>query len=79
MRRHVVGEATSIDFGYAARAPYTLSVGGKEPRADMVITEQPFSDRGELVENIDQGRDVPVPTVQQRQFSAPYSEWDATR
>ncbi|KXT14670.1 hypothetical protein AC579_6400 [Pseudocercospora musae] len=39
----------------------------------------PFTERGEPAENLAQGHQQPVPTVEQRKFSAPHMEWDATR
>ncbi|KAM3415239.1 hypothetical protein BST61_g8770 [Cercospora zeina] len=38
-----------------------------------------MTEPGEPSENIDQGRVLPAPTVEQRMFSAPHMEWDATR
>ncbi|KXT07358.1 hypothetical protein AC578_519 [Pseudocercospora eumusae] len=38
-----------------------------------------FTERGEPAENLAQGHQQPVPTVEQRKFSAPHMEWDATR
>ncbi|KAH7136072.1 nucleotide-diphospho-sugar transferase [Dendryphion nanum] len=42
-------------------------------------TEQPLSDPGELAEIIDQGVVEPTPTAEQRKFSAPQMDWDATK
>lgn len=41
--------------------------------------EPSMTDPSELAEDIDQGLVEPTPTVQQRQFSAPVMEWDATK
>ena len=80
MQRHVDGESTSSDFGYAALgASYPTSAEQPEPEAPLTTTEQPFTDPGERLEHISQGTEVPVPTVEQRRFSAPQAEWDATR
>ncbi|KAL9062556.1 MAG: hypothetical protein Q9157_008819 [Trypethelium eluteriae] len=79
VQSHVVGEATSVDHGYPALVAQQSAVGESEPEAPITTTEQPFTDPGERVENIQQGAEQPVPTVEQRRFSAPYSEWDATR
>jgi glycogenin glucosyltransferase len=38
-----------------------------------------MSDPGERAENLDQGLVKPTPTAEQRRFSAPQMEWDATR
>jgi glycogenin glucosyltransferase len=50
-----------------------------EPEATATSTELPMSEPGEAAENIDQGLTEPTPTVDQRKFSAPIMEWDATR
>lgn len=49
------------------------------PEVPDTSTEMPLSEPGEAVENIDQGLTEPTPTSQQRKFSAPQMEWDATR
>lgn len=38
-----------------------------------------MTEPGEPAENIDHGYTEPTPTVEQRRFSAPHMEWDATR
>lgn len=50
-----------------------------EPEAPITTTEAPMTEPGEVSENIDQGVTEPTPTVEQRKFSAPEMEWDATR
>lgn len=50
-----------------------------EPEAPVITTEPPMTEPGEAAENIDQGLAEPTPTVQQRKFSAPLLEWDATK
>lgn len=44
-----------------------------------IATETLMTDPGEAAENIDQGLTEPTPTAQQRKFSAPDMEWDATK
>lgn len=41
--------------------------------------EEPLTDPMEPAESIDQGFTEPQPTVEQRRFSAPHMEWDATK
>ncbi|XPS81224.1 Glycogenin glucosyltransferase [Ascochyta lentis] len=41
--------------------------------------EPSMTDPSEAAEDIDQGRVEPTPTVQQRKFSAPEMQWDATK
>lgn len=50
-----------------------------DPEAPVTATEPPMTDPGEQAENIDLGIVEPTPTVEQRKFSAPLLEWDATR
>lgn len=50
-----------------------------EPEAHVTTTEPPLSEPGEVAENIDQGVIEPIPTTEQRKFSAPEMEWDATK
>jgi glycogenin glucosyltransferase len=50
-----------------------------EPEATATTTELPMSETGEAAENIDQGLTEPTPIADQRKFSAPTMEWDATR
>jgi len=38
-----------------------------------------MTEPGEPAENISQGHVIPLPTADQRRFSAPHMEWDATR
>lgn len=78
--QHVQGQTTSADFGPSAAQDITsvpAIVVVEEP--PPTATEVPFSEPGELAENIDQGVVEPTPTSQQRKFSAPVMEWDATR
>lgn len=41
--------------------------------------EPSMTDPSEVAEDLDQGLVQPIPTVQQRKFSAPEMEWDATK
>ncbi|KAH7082332.1 nucleotide-diphospho-sugar transferase [Paraphoma chrysanthemicola] len=50
-----------------------------DPEASVITTEAPMTEPGEEAENIDQGVVEPTPTAQQRKFSAPEMEWDATK
>jgi glycogenin glucosyltransferase len=50
-----------------------------EPEAPVTTTEPPLGEPGEVAENIDQGVIEPTPTTEQRKFSAPEMEWDATK
>ncbi|OCK84209.1 glycosyltransferase family 8 protein [Lepidopterella palustris CBS 459.81] len=79
VQQHVHGEATNTDFG-ASSIEHTTSIPQMvERKAQTTATEQPFTDPGEAVENLDHGIVEPTPMVQQQQFSAPIMSWDATR
>ncbi|KAL1600724.1 glycogenin glucosyltransferase [Paraconiothyrium brasiliense] len=60
---------------HSASTPQTVV----ESEAPTTSTEMPLTEPGEAAENIDQGLTEPTPTSQQRRFSAPEMEWDATR
>lgn len=80
VQQHVHGETTSADFGTASTQHITsVPEIVVEPEAPMTTTEAPLSEPGEEAENIDQGVTEPMPTAEQRRFSAPQVEWDATR
>jgi glycogenin glucosyltransferase len=49
------------------------------PEAPINTTEAPLTEPGDEVLNIDQGVTEPTPTVEQRKFSAPEMQWDATK
>ncbi|KAF2729183.1 nucleotide-diphospho-sugar transferase [Polyplosphaeria fusca] len=77
VQQHVKGESTSADFGTSSTQHMVPSIAVSGPEA--TTAELPLSEPGEPVENIDQGILEPTPTVEQRKFSAPHMEWDATR
>ncbi|KAF2718294.1 glycosyltransferase family 8 protein [Polychaeton citri CBS 116435] len=77
-------EASLAATGYpldtpAAPAPSQHSDSHPPPEALATTTEAPFTEPGERAEEIQHGNIEPTPTVQQRRFSAPMMEWDATR
>lgn len=79
-QRHTEGEAKRTESGtshtqFSTPAPDIVV----EPEAPITTTEPPLTEPGETAENIDQGLVEPTPTVQQRKFSAPEMQWDATR
>ncbi|KAF1834763.1 nucleotide-diphospho-sugar transferase [Decorospora gaudefroyi] len=65
------GDSTSLPSSAPAPAP--------APEAPAVTTEPPMTEPGDEAQNIDQGVLEPTPTVQQRKFSAPEMQWDATK
>ncbi|KAF2875622.1 nucleotide-diphospho-sugar transferase [Massariosphaeria phaeospora] len=79
-QQHGQGETNSTITGIVSH-PHTTRVPGivAEPEAPVTSTEMPLSELGEKAENIDQGILEPTPTVEQRRFSAPQIDWDATK
>lgn len=49
------------------------------PQVPTIIVEEPFTEPIPESKAIDQGVVEPVPTTEQRRFSAPQMEWDATQ
>lgn len=79
VQQYVHGQATSADFGTSSLQHIAAVPDIVEPEAPIITTEAPLSEPGEAVENIDQGVVEPTPTIEQRKFSAPQMQWDATR
>lgn len=78
IQQHMHGEGTRADGGTSAVEHLTVPEI-REPEAHATSTETPMTEPGERAENIDQGKEAPVSTQEQRRFSAPRAEWDATR
>ena len=76
---HVHGETSTTHGDTPAQHNTTTPEIVVAPEGSATSTEMPLSDPGEAVENIDQGLTEPTPTLEQRKFSAPHMEWDATR
>ncbi|PVH96754.1 glycosyltransferase family 8 protein [Periconia macrospinosa] len=88
VQQHAQGETKSADASTASPQPSIPSEPqppvSQPPVPEVVVepeisAEQPFSEPGEAAENIDQGVIEPTPTAEQRRFSAPQMEWDATK
>jgi glycogenin len=88
VQKHVTGEATDMYYGFSEAeriapppvtevAPQIVPSISVEPPPTAV--EVPFTEPGEEAENLEQGVTEPVPTIEQRKFSAPQMEWDATQ
>lgn len=56
------------------RTDFVHSSGGP-----VATAEPSFTDRADSAEEIVLGNVNPTPTAEQRRFSAPHNEWDATR
>jgi glycogenin len=76
-QQHAEAEGTRTDVGTFGPGE-TLSKSG-EPEASATATELPLSEPSQPAEELQQGLVQPTPTVEQRKFSAPQMEWDATR
>ncbi|CAI6333696.1 unnamed protein product [Periconia digitata] len=83
VQQHVQGEksadASTATPQHISDPPPPVPEIVMQPEAPVTSTEQPLSEPGEVSENIDQGVIEPTPTAEQRRFSAPQMEWDATK
>ncbi|KAF4549352.1 Glycogenin-like protein [Elsinoe fawcettii] len=86
VKSFVMGEATSADYGYSSVPQAQPSVQQTQQaapppqiEAPVITVEAPPSDPADHAEQIVQEMIEPTPTVEQRRFSAPINEWDATR
>ena len=70
VQQYVKGEMASMGYGFSS---------AHEPETPLTKTELPFTERVEPAESIAQGETTPVPTVEQRRFSAPMADWDPIR
>lgn len=75
----VIGEAqssssTSTNIALQPQSVPDITIDEPAPTAEPSMT-----DSSDIAEDIDQGLVEPRPTVQQRKFSAPEMEWDATK
>jgi hypothetical protein len=61
--------------------PFTPVAADDEPSAENIAipVEPPMGDKPEVVEEIQHKDFKPTPTVEQRRFSAPHSDWDPAR
>lgn len=58
---------------------YHTDFSAPEPEASVITTEPDPMEPVEPVEELAKGDVEPVSTIEQREFSAPHTEWDATR
>lgn len=59
--------------------PPRIEVEPPPPEGSATSIEQPMGDQPELVEEVQKEDFNPIPTVEQRRFSAPHTEWDPSR
>lgn len=74
VQQYVKGEASSTDYGYSSVGPLADEL--KETEAPVNTTEPTLTDKTELAESLQKGEVTPVPTFEQRRYSA---DWDATQ
>jgi len=87
IRQHVTGEATDAYGGFAPEEqiplppPTEVAPVFTQPQAEIpiVTVEPPITEPEVQLEALDQGKAEPLPTQEQRPFSAPHVQWDATR
>ena len=74
VQQYVKGEASSTDYGLASLgASVPVAPESKPPTTS---TELPLTEKPEHGESLAQGEVQPIPTAEQRRFSAPMMEWD---
>lgn len=73
-QQDVRAQATSEDFGYSSFDPDREEY--RQPEVPVSSAEVPLTEQPNLGEIIGRKVDAPVPTVQQRRYSA---EWDPIR
>lgn len=83
VQREVKGEQDGANGGYSANGGFSATgypVGSTQPAPppEVRVTEAPLTEPVDQAEQIQQGLVGPTPTAQQRKFSAPHMEWDAT-
>ena len=78
---YVKGEETVYLPVYSQTQPQdTPAIPIDEPQeVPTVATEQPMGDQPDTSEQVHQQAFQPIPTVEQRKFSAPHVEWDPAR
>ena len=79
VQQHVHGESTNVSHGYVQMERVEPVTQVQAPEAPPERTEEPLTASLAPAENVDLCPIEPVPTAQQRQWSAPHMEWDATR
>jgi hypothetical protein len=75
VQSHVVGEPLPTQPTF----PITPTESDVHSEHVAPPLEPPMGDQPERVEEIQQADFTPVPTVEQRRFSAPQSDWDPAR
>lgn len=67
MQQYVAGEASGAEYGFTSNAA---------SEDNVTNIELPLTENIERSESIQQDEATSTPTVQQRRFSAPMTEWD---
>ncbi|CAA9958885.1 Glycosyltransferase family 8 protein [Pyrenophora teres f. maculata] len=78
-QRHLPREKAAKEAGEAQSTQSDFSSPPAPIEASVITTEPPMTEPADEIQNIDQGVTEPTPTAEQRKFSAPDMEWDATK
>jgi len=76
-QRHLHRVKATKEAGEAHSTQSDFSSPPAPVEASVITTEPPMTEPGDEIQNIDQG--VIEPTAEQRKFSAPEMQWDATK
>jgi hypothetical protein len=83
VQSYVTGENTTTYLGYSSAQPQPQGLPQiniqPPPEASVTTTEGAMGDQPEPEEQMAQHDFEPTPTAEQRRFSAPQMEWDASR
>ncbi|MCJ1384637.1 glycogenin glucosyltransferase [Xylographa soralifera] len=83
VQQYVKGETLTNDYGFSSSDLSDMDLYADDSDGSYIPTssaEQPLSEKAEVNrENTRQGDVLPVPTTEQRRFSAPTSDWDPVR
>ena len=73
------GEDPSAGYGYGFSSIEPAAREEQKTEMPTTTSELPLTEKIEPAESIQQGETTPVPTAEQRRFSAPMADWDPIR
>lgn len=73
------GEDPSAGYGYEFSLTEPATREEPTPEMPTKTSELPLAEEIEPAESIKQSETTPVPTLEQRRFSAPMADWDPIR
>ncbi|MCJ1474908.1 hypothetical protein MMC13_003568 [Lambiella insularis] len=78
VQQYVMGEAYPANHGFSSTNPSPQHY--ETTSASVPVSEQPLTENTEMVEESTHlGEVTPIPTAEQRRFSAPSADWDPIR